>query len=214
MQLDETWLRQQRATRAWSQEHLARASGLGLRTIQRIESTGVASAESALALAAVFDASISEIVVRVDPPVTDDRPIKKWHRRRLTFATAILSTFFALLFIGRTAVAEQVELAIAVSVNGATLDEKSVVAETGQHNAQQFGKNVRTVVSPELVEIAGTQKLAISMQIFEVNTNGGQTLIGSPELLYIDGANWEIKVDNAPSGKIYRLVVQAQELSG
>lgn len=41
----------------WSQEVLAKASGLSVRTIQRIEADGKASAESTLAIASVFNLS-------------------------------------------------------------------------------------------------------------------------------------------------------------
>jgi transcriptional regulator with XRE-family HTH domain len=41
----------------WSQEVLAKASGLSVRTIQRIEADGKASAESTLAIASVFNVS-------------------------------------------------------------------------------------------------------------------------------------------------------------
>ena len=54
-----------REARAWSQEHLASAAGLSLRTIQRIESEGRASSESVLALAAALDIPVSDIV---EPP--------------------------------------------------------------------------------------------------------------------------------------------------
>ena len=46
-----------RKEKGWSQEVLAKATGLSVRTIQRIESNGKSSAESALAIAAVFDLS-------------------------------------------------------------------------------------------------------------------------------------------------------------
>jgi ribosome-binding protein aMBF1 (putative translation factor) len=46
MRLDSALIRQEREKRAWSQEHLAGVTGLALRTIQRIESTGSASYES------------------------------------------------------------------------------------------------------------------------------------------------------------------------
>lgn len=54
----------EREKRAWTQEHLAKASGLAPRTIQRIEKTGVGSFESVRALAAVFDLSVADL--RVD----------------------------------------------------------------------------------------------------------------------------------------------------
>ena len=53
-----------RERRAWSQEHLAAASGLNVRTIQRIESTGPASLETLNALAAAFDVEVGDLVGR------------------------------------------------------------------------------------------------------------------------------------------------------
>jgi transcriptional regulator with XRE-family HTH domain len=47
-----------RKKKSWSQEELATASGLNLRTIQRIESDGVASLQSSKALAAAFDVEV------------------------------------------------------------------------------------------------------------------------------------------------------------
>lgn len=46
-----------RSEKGWSQEVLAKASGLSVRTIQRIEANGKASAESVLSITAVFDLS-------------------------------------------------------------------------------------------------------------------------------------------------------------
>ena len=48
-----------RKEQAWSQEELALASGLNIRTIQRIESQGHASLQSKKAIAAAFDVAIS-----------------------------------------------------------------------------------------------------------------------------------------------------------
>ena len=74
MKVDPRTVRAERERRAWSQEHLAEVTGLGLRTIQRIEKTGAASYESARALAAVFEVSVAELrVVRDDARAADRR---------------------------------------------------------------------------------------------------------------------------------------------
>ncbi len=52
-----------RAGKMWSQEELARASGLGLRTIQRVEKEGKGSNETVKALASVFELEALKLVV-------------------------------------------------------------------------------------------------------------------------------------------------------
>lgn len=63
MKIDTQRIKSERAKRAWSQEHLAEAAGLGLRTIHRIEKTGAASLESIKALAAVLELDIEQLCV-------------------------------------------------------------------------------------------------------------------------------------------------------
>ena len=63
MKVDQQVIRRQRQRRAWSQEHLANIAELGLRTIQRIETTGFASFESIRAIAAALSVPVSELTV-------------------------------------------------------------------------------------------------------------------------------------------------------
>ncbi|GLQ97778.1 DUF805 domain-containing protein [Dyella mobilis] len=56
-------LRELRAARQWSQEQLAKLSGLNLRTIQRLESGAKISMESLRALAAVFEVSAESLLL-------------------------------------------------------------------------------------------------------------------------------------------------------
>ncbi|MEP1382800.1 MAG: helix-turn-helix transcriptional regulator, partial [Paraglaciecola sp.] len=56
-----TKLKSMRQEKGWSQEVLAKASGLSVRTIQRLESDGKASAETVLSIASVFDLSPKEL---------------------------------------------------------------------------------------------------------------------------------------------------------
>lgn len=50
-----------RTARSWSQEELTTASGLNIRTVQRIENTNLASLQSRKALASVFQINIKDL---------------------------------------------------------------------------------------------------------------------------------------------------------
>jgi len=72
-----------RNARSWSQEELATAAGLNLRTIQRIENEASASLQSKKALASVFDIDIKALETQELPAMvkheyrTLNIPIKK-----------------------------------------------------------------------------------------------------------------------------------------
>ncbi|MDG1750179.1 MAG: helix-turn-helix transcriptional regulator [Thalassotalea sp.] len=68
-------LKKLRNESGWSQEVLAKATGLSARTIQRIESDGKASAESTLAIASVFNLSPQSLMA------TSNKIEVKWMRR-------------------------------------------------------------------------------------------------------------------------------------
>lgn len=67
MKIDVHTLRRLRDERSWTQEHLATVSGLSLRTIQRIEREGNASADSRLSLANAFQIDVSELAPAPSP---------------------------------------------------------------------------------------------------------------------------------------------------
>ncbi len=58
-----------REAKAWSQAHLAEAASLSLRTVQRVEAEGTASAETRLAIAAALDVLVDEL--NAAPPVVE-----------------------------------------------------------------------------------------------------------------------------------------------
>jgi DNA-binding XRE family transcriptional regulator len=61
MKVNGSLVRALREEKSWSQEHLARASGLSERTIQRVEVEGLGSAETRLALAAALGVPVSDL---------------------------------------------------------------------------------------------------------------------------------------------------------
>ncbi len=68
-----------RSKNAWSQDQLAQAAGLSLRTIQRIEKSGVASMDSRAAIAVVFGMN-AEQLCETEVSQTDKYLVKgvKW----------------------------------------------------------------------------------------------------------------------------------------
>lgn len=70
MRINSDRIKAEREKRAWSQAHLAEVSGLGLRSINRIEAKGKASLESIKALAAVFEVDVAELRVNGAADVT------------------------------------------------------------------------------------------------------------------------------------------------
>jgi transcriptional regulator with XRE-family HTH domain len=64
MKAKSSLIRKYRTERLWSQEHLAKVCGLGLRTIQRLESRGSGSTETIKALAAEFEVDADTLVWR------------------------------------------------------------------------------------------------------------------------------------------------------
>jgi transcriptional regulator with XRE-family HTH domain len=70
-------MKQLREERNWSQEQLADLSGLGLRTIQRIEGSNKAGYESLRALAAAFEIEVSALELEL----AMDKSSTGWKRR-------------------------------------------------------------------------------------------------------------------------------------
>lgn len=70
-------IRELRERKAWTQEHLAEASQLSVRTVQRAEE-GVMSAETATALAGALDEPVEELL-RQEPPFPTIVPIIYYH---------------------------------------------------------------------------------------------------------------------------------------
>ena len=90
-------IQQRRLEKGWSQEELARHSGLSTRTIQRIEGGQKAGLESLKCLAAVFETSISDLMQEqtMTSPEQGDQPkqpmINKIERDAIEFAQSLLT---------------------------------------------------------------------------------------------------------------------------
>lgn len=71
MKISSAKVRRLRSERGWSQEQLALASGLSLRTIQRVEAEGNAARETQVCIAATFAITLAEL----GEEFVDDKPL-------------------------------------------------------------------------------------------------------------------------------------------
>jgi len=212
MKVDSSFVRQQRERRAWSQEHLAEVTGLGLRTIQRIETTGAASYESARSLAAVFGVDVAAL--RVAAPVA--APSRRvFPLRPLLGVLGALVTGGAVL-IATTSFADQVLMDVGVRLNttapGSTavdsrewftqvvVDEGTLVPNVNDMRLEEL----RFTIVPKLLPDG---HILIEMQIFERQGENDvlDVLVSSPRLVIADGEKAE--VETGDDGRRFRFSI-------
>src|SRR5690242_1236478 len=93
MKAKSSLIRKYRTERLWSQEQLAEISGLGLRTIQRLEARGSGSQESIKALAAVFN-------VEADTLFWRDGAFQTYKHKQWGFAMLTIMALLATIILG------------------------------------------------------------------------------------------------------------------
>jgi transcriptional regulator with XRE-family HTH domain len=206
MKVDPSYIRSERERRAWSQEHLAEVTGLGLRTIQRIEKTGTASYESARSLAAVFEVEVATLrddSARIDSPHVDSGPRISVPVRPFLGVLAALATGAALLVATRS-FADQVLLDVSVALNAAipgttgvdtrewktqmVVDEGTLVPNVNDLRLEEL----RFTIVPKLLPDG---MILIEMQIFERQGENDvlDVLLSSPRLVIRDGQEAEVE---------------------
>jgi transcriptional regulator with XRE-family HTH domain len=214
VKIDSSYIREQRERRAWSQEHLAEVTGLGLRTIQRIEKTGAASYESARSLAAVFGIDVAELRVAVKTPPPRRRsgvPL-----RSLLGGLAALVTGGALFFASNS-FADQVLMDVGMTLN--TLLPGSAAIETRVWKTQvlvdegTLVPNVNDLRLEQLrfsivPDVQDDGRIMLALRIFE-RRGDAEVLLSEPRLLSADGEEAGIEVSLA-EGRSLRLAITAR----
>ncbi len=89
-----------REERCWSQEHLADAAGVNLRTVQRIENGDGASRDSVMALAVAYNVEV--IALTIDPRVQAEKDLRRKNAKatnalRLGFLINLASYIFGMI---------------------------------------------------------------------------------------------------------------------
>jgi transcriptional regulator with XRE-family HTH domain len=214
MRVDPKRIRAERERRAWSQEHLAIVSGLGLRTIQRIEKTGAASFESARALAAVLEIAVADLrvprdddegsaphentgksTVHIELDRAASRPLRPTLRSRFTSrpmlggAAAVLTAAGA-LFVASKGFADVVMLDVGVAVNDQAVETSQVVTEANDNVALRAADDKLRMVIVPTIESNG---IMLATEIYVLD-GSDYVLASSPKLLTTDGKEAEIRL--------------------
>jgi transcriptional regulator with XRE-family HTH domain len=209
MKVDSSYIKAQRARRAWSQEHLAEVSGLGLRTIQRIEKTGAASYESARSLAAVFEMDVAELRVK-EPEVVEPRRISVSLRPVLGVVGALV-TGGALLITTQSFAADQVLMDVSVAIDTSNREArtltKQVVVEDGalvpEVNDVKLG-DLRFSIVPR---VQTSDRVMLEVAVYE-RRGDEEVVVSQPRLLALSGEPTEIVIGE--DGRTLRLAIKAQ----
>jgi len=209
MKIDSSYIKAQRARRAWSQEHLAEVSGLGLRTIQRIEKTGAASYESARSLAAVFEMDVAALRV-AEPVVVEPRRVSLSMRQLLGVVGALV-TGGALLVTTSTFAADKVLMDLSVAVDSKTDEDQAlatkVVVDDGklvpEVNDLRLG-DLRFSIVPR---VQTPDRVLLEVSIYE-KRGDQEVVVSEPRLIALSGEAASVVLDD--EARTVRLAITAE----
>jgi transcriptional regulator with XRE-family HTH domain len=198
MQIHAAKVRTERERRAWSQEHLAEVAGLSLRTIQRVENTGVASYESARALAAVFQTEVAALREVTRRPLA-----RQW---RYAGVAALLVLAFG-AFFARDARAGEVLLDVAVAINNQQLGQHQTVANEGKSAEFRHDGQARVFVSPHVTQDG---KILLSIRL-EEPAGSRWVEVAEPRMLVLNGAEAVVNF-TSDKGTVFRVTIRPRRV--
>lgn len=208
MQIDASKVRAGRERRAWSQEQLAEVTGLSLRTIQRVETSGAASFESAKAIAAVYESDVASLQPQLEVPVVAP-PMARMRAPRWRYlglaASLTLSALGVLLM--QDAHAGEVMLDVVLKRNSIELGQHQLVATEGKSSEMRHEGEVRVFVNPIVTEDGS---ILLSMRIEE--PSGTRWVeIGEPRIMVLNGNEGQVKV-TSPKGNVYQISIRPRRM--
>jgi len=199
VQIDGNKIRTEREKRAWSQEHLAEVAGLSLRTVQRIESSGAASYETARALAAVYQIDVASLAA--PPPRTAGR------RRAWIAVAASLIAGLCGLFIAQAVRADQVMLDVDLSLNDERLSRSRMVIAEGRDAEIRLEGQVRVMIAP-VVSKDGSVLLSLRVDEF---AKSDWVRVAEPKLQALDSDVATVSVTSR-SGNVFRIGIRPHRI--
>jgi transcriptional regulator with XRE-family HTH domain len=199
MKLNPSLIKSLREQKAWSQEHLADASGVAVRTIQRVEAGGSASYETAQALAAVFGTEVADLQSRV----AEVRSTPRWRRGALAAAAlgAILLIGTSAFFI-KSAAARPLLVDIAMTWVDGGHSDLQVITREGKEAVIEVSGQFRFVITPTINRQRG---ILLSTRIYLFDGRSYE-MHAHPALLTQDNAAATIR-STTDTGKTYEITL-------
>jgi len=202
MQVKRDLIRREREKRAWSQEHLGKVAGLGLRTVQRIEATGLASYESIAAIAAVLEMPASELAADTNVVTrglaSGSRVVK--------IASAIAATVVVAtgVFFAQGVFADDVMLSVEMNLND---EERQALLRTADGKDAEIVVDglFRLVIVPT---VRGDGTVYLATQVYE-SDGTGYVLVSEPELATASDMMAEIRV-STDRGNAFTVMITPQ----
>ena len=183
LKIDREFIRSERHKRGWSQEQLAAAAGLGVRTVQRIESSGTTSSESAKCLAAVFEVPLTRLFRSEPEP-------QRWRKRLWAIGVAAgLALASPLLLVSR-ANATDVAMAIVVETGITGESRINLEIESGRQTEIKLDRDLRLLLTPS-VQKDGT--ILLHAEVHEW-TGSDFRLASTPRVLIRQGVETGLKL--------------------
>ncbi len=199
MQLNPKTIRAERERRRWSQEHLASLADVSPRTIQRVEASGMASGETATALAATFAVGLESL--------RPAAPARSPWRRAVAAAVASGALVALGLLIATEAQATQLLMDVGLTVGDQVLQPNQVNAKDGKAAEIRVDGAWRVLVLPT-VHRDGTISLGIQLYHFD---GKDYVLVAHPRLVTSDNADAEVRLGDTPE-KALRVVIRPHKI--
>jgi DNA-binding XRE family transcriptional regulator len=184
MQVDIDVIKKQRNNRAWSQTQLADVSGLSVRTIQRIEKTGIASLESVKSFASVFELEVKDIQKK-SKIQTHSLNVK------FTALLGVIALVLSGLFIF-PATAQSIMVDVYVSLNGKELSNIQILNEDSSESEMVITGALKVIFTAQK-ENDGSVNIAT--KLYDLSKEQ-EILISSPSITTKHSESAEIHFDN------------------
>jgi hypothetical protein len=206
----------EREKRAWSQQHLADASGLALRTIQRIEASGTGSYESATAIASCLNVPVADLRAIDEPRQEAVGRSRAWKVTGTVVGASLLAGVAAFFSVGVFAGQILVDVGITMeeAVAASTEAGKDVrnfrtqmMLDDGEEKELPVEGTFNLVIAPSVLEDG---KVIVVVKLYEYRDHGFE-LLAEPRVVTPSGEQVEVLFEpDKKSQRTYRVVIKPQ----